>query len=206
MPDKKSKSASAKTKSVAKPVVKVDPRFTQAVQNYETGLKAMQTHKFDKAKTSFEKVLGGPSTELADRARLHLNICNQQLAKISTSFKTPEEHYDYAVSLMNNGDYEGSRSHLEKILKNYPKEDYASYGLAVLDCLTGQVENALRNLQQSIKLNPSNRFQARNDSDFARMADDPRFTELLYPEPTEAAAEDELALSRQKANGTPKKR
>jgi hypothetical protein len=26
------------------------------------------------------------------------------------------------------------------------------------------------------------RFQARNDSDFRNMADDPRFTELLYPE------------------------
>jgi len=32
-------------------------------------------------------------------------------------------------------------------------------------------------------MNPHNRFQARNDSDFQNMADDPRFTELLYPEP-----------------------
>ena len=28
----------------------------------------------------------------------------------------------------------------------------------------------------------ANRFQARNDSDFAKMADDPRFTEVLYPD------------------------
>ena len=27
------------------------------------------------------------------------------------------------------------------------------------------------------------RFQARNDSDFQNMAEDPRFTELLYPDP-----------------------
>jgi len=38
-------------------------------------------------------------------------------------------------------------------------------------------------LNEAIKLNPSNRFQARSDSDFNNMADDPRFTELLYPEP-----------------------
>ncbi len=30
-----------------------DPRFVQAVQNYEAGLKAMQTHKYDRAKSMF---------------------------------------------------------------------------------------------------------------------------------------------------------
>ena len=167
----------------AKPVAKPDPRFTQAVQNYEAGLKAMQTHKYDKAKGYLEKVLEGPSKELADRARVHLNTCTQQLARGSNTFKTPEEHYDYAVSLMNNGDYEGARSHLEKLWKQHPKADYAVYGIAVVDALTNKVEDCLRNLQQAIKLNAANRFQARNDSDFAQMADDPRFTELLYPEP-----------------------
>ena len=161
---------------------KPDPRFTQAVQNYEAALKLMQTHKFDRAKAAFEKVLEGPASELADRARLHISICNQQLAKTSTSFKTPEEQYDYAISLMNSGDYEEARNHLSKLVKSHPKADYGSYGLAILDCLTGHVEDALRNLQQAIRLNPGNRFQARNDSDFASMADDPRFTELLYPE------------------------
>jgi tetratricopeptide (TPR) repeat protein len=201
----KVKTTSSHSKTPAKPVVKVDPRFTQAVQNYEAGLKAMQTHKFDRAKTAFNKVLEGPSSELADRARLHLNICDQQLARTSTSFKTPEEHYDYAVSLMNSGDYEGSRSHLEKILKQYPKADYVWYGLALLDCLTTRIEDCLRNLQQSIKLNAANRFQARNDSDFAKMADDPRFTELLYPEPV-ALEEIPETPATNKSNGNSKKR
>lgn len=171
------------SKPIAKPVAKPDPRFTQAVQNYEAGLKAMQTHKFDKAKLALTKVLEGPSKELADRARVHVNICNQQLGRIANTFNTPEEHYDYAVSLMNSGDYDGSRTHLDKLLKSHPKADYAVYGMAVLDGLTNHVEDCLRHLQHAIKLNPANRFQARNDSDFAQMADDPRFTELLYPEP-----------------------
>jgi tetratricopeptide (TPR) repeat protein len=175
-------------KPAPKPVVKPDPRFTQAVQNYEAGLKAMQSHKFDKAKASLTKVLEGPSKELSDRARVHLNTCNQQLGRIANTFRTPEEHYDYAVSLMNSGDYDGTRTHLDKLLKQHPKADYAAYGMAVLDSLTNRVEDCLRNLQHAIKLNPSNRFQARNDSDFAQMADDPRFTELLYPEADGQAA------------------
>ena len=35
-----------------------DPKYTQAVQNYESGLKAMQERKFDKAKGSAHKVAG----------------------------------------------------------------------------------------------------------------------------------------------------
>jgi len=163
-----------------------DPVFTQAVQNYEAAVKAMQEHKFEKAKTLLEKILAGGSRELMDRARVHLNLCNQQLAGTSTSFKSQEEHFDYAVSLINSGQNDQARGHLEKILKQNAKADFAYYGMAVVDCLTGQVESSLKNLNEAIRLNPQNRFQARNDSDFQNMADDPRFTELLYPEPTES--------------------
>jgi tetratricopeptide (TPR) repeat protein len=168
---------------------KQDPGYAQAVQNYETGLKAMQEHKYEKAKPLLEKIVANGPKELADRARMHLSICNQQLASGSTSFKSQDEHFDYAVSLMNVGQYDQARVHMDKILKQNPRADFAMYGLAVLDCLTGQVESSLKHLREAIRLNPQNRFQARNDSDFQNMADDPRFTELLYPEPGEASAD-----------------
>jgi tetratricopeptide (TPR) repeat protein len=160
-----------------------DPRVAQAVKNYEDGLRAMQEHKFDKAKGHLQKVLGGPSKELADRASVHLNTCNQHLDREEIDFKSSEEHYDYAVSLMNVGDYVQAREHLEKLQKTSPKADYVLYGLGALDCLTGHFEEALRNLDEAIRLNPANRFQARNDSDFQNLSEDPRFTELLYPDP-----------------------
>ena len=170
-------------KTTPKKAVAEDPRFTQAVQNYESGLRAMQEHKFDKAKGFLQKVLSGPSKELSDRAMVHLSACNQQLDKVTAQFKTAEEHYDYAVSLMNVGDYVGAREHLDKLTKQVPKADFVAYGLAALDCLTGHVEDSLRHLDEAIHLNPSLRFQARNDSDFQNLAEDPRFTELLYPDP-----------------------
>jgi len=37
-------------KSTFKKTVNDDPRYAQAVQNYEAGLRAMQEHKFDRAK------------------------------------------------------------------------------------------------------------------------------------------------------------
>ena len=161
-----------------------DPRYVQALQNYEAGLRAMQEHKFDKAKPLFQKVLTGPSKELIDRATVHLNICNQHLERpASSQFKTPEEHFDYAVSLMNVGNYVSAREHLDKLLKQSPKADYVVYGLAALECLTGHVEDSLRHLDEALRLNPQLRFQARNDSDFQNLTEDPRFTELLYPDP-----------------------
>jgi tetratricopeptide (TPR) repeat protein len=158
-------------KPTAKKTVAEDPRYTQALQSYEAGLRSMQEHKFDKAK-------------LVDRASVHLSICNQHLEhSVATQFKTPEEHFDYAVSLMNVGDYVTAREHLEKLLKQNAKSDYVVYGLAALDCLTGHVEDSLRRLDEALRLNSQLRFQARNDSDFQNLAEDPRFTELLYPDP-----------------------
>jgi tetratricopeptide (TPR) repeat protein len=170
-------------KTTPKKSVGDDPRFAQTVQNYETGLRAMQEHKFDKAKPYLQKVVAGPSKELADRAAVHLNACNQQTERAVTQFKSSEEHYDYAISLMNLGDYVSAREHLDKLMKQTPKADYVAYGLAALDCLTGHVEDSLRHLDGAIRLNPGLRFQARNDSDFQNLSEDPRFTELLYPDP-----------------------
>jgi tetratricopeptide (TPR) repeat protein len=167
-----------------KKTVTEDPRYVQALQSYEAGLRAMQEHKFDKAKPHFQKVMTGANKELIDRATVHLSICNQHLERPGASqFKTSEEHFDYAVSLMNVGDYVSAREHLDKLLKQNPKADYVVYGLAALDCLTGRVEEALRHLDEALRLNAQLRFQARNDSDFQNLAEDPRFTELLYPDP-----------------------
>jgi len=161
-----------------------DPRVSQALQNYEAGLRALQEHKFEKAKPLFQKVLAGPSKELADRATVHLNTCNHHLERSeATQFNSVEEHFDFAVSLMNVADYVSAREHLDKLLKQAPKTDYIIYGLAALDCLTGHVEDSLKHLDEALRLNASLRFQARNDSDFQNLAEDPRFTELLYPDP-----------------------
>ena len=161
-----------------------DPRFSQAVQNYEAGLKALQSHKYDKAKACLRK--GGRRSRApncADRAAVHLNTCNQQLNRDSTNFKTPEEQFDYAVSLMNMGDYVSAREIFEDVSpRKHPKLDFVWYGAAALNCLMGHFPDAITGLNEAIRLNPANRFQARNDSDFKSLADDPRFTELLYPD------------------------
>jgi len=159
-----------------------DAARTRALAHYEAALRLMQDGKFDKACDAFRQLLASSPADLAERIRMYINACTQQLARHETRFLTGEERYDYAISLLNDGNYEDARTQLKKILSDNSGADYALYGLAVLASMTGDAHSCLVHLTEAIRLNPRNRIQARADSDFQDMADDPRFTELLYPE------------------------
>ena len=152
------------------------------VQHYEAALQLMQQAKYEKALVAFEKLLSNAPPQIAERCRMYVTACHRHLSKSKLVFATPEEQYDYAVSLLNTDYYEEAREQFNEILRGHASADYALYGLAVLDSITGHVEGCLRHLGQAIDANPRNRLQARTDTDFQSMQDDPRFTELLYPE------------------------
>jgi tetratricopeptide (TPR) repeat protein len=161
----------------------VEPQFEQQLKIYEQAVQHFHQPKFVKAKELLEKVESGPSKELADRARIHLRIVEQRMAKqAAPSVRTPEEHYQSGVAMMNLGRWDEAREHLLRAKKSAPKADYVFYAMAALDCLTGEAESAMENLKIAIQLRPENRYHARNDEDFAFLQEDPRFTELLYPE------------------------
>lgn len=153
-----------------------------AFQHYQAAVQLLQQGKYDKAVAAFEKLLPAAPPELKERCKMYLSTCQRQLEKHNLTFLTPEEHYDYAISQLNTGYYEEARDQFTAILAAYPQADYALYGLAILDAITGRTQDCLKSLAQAIELNPKNRLQARADNDFQSMADDPRFTELLYPE------------------------
>ena len=161
----------------------VDPRVQAQLKTYDEALALFHQQKFAKAKQELEKVLEGPSKELADRAKMHLKIAEQRMKPSSEQNpKTADEHYQRGVAMMNIGRWDDARESLLKARKASPKADYIHYALAALDCLTGEADSAMANLKVAIELRPENRFHARNDEDFAFLQEDPRFTELLYPE------------------------
>jgi tetratricopeptide (TPR) repeat protein len=185
-----SQAKSQKKKSLGPPpppqrggVELVDPLVQAQLKKYDEALALFHQQKFAKAKAELEEVLKGPSKELADRARMHLKIAEQRMKP--TQEKNPhtaEEHYQRGVAMMNIGRWDEARESLDKARKAAPKADHIHYALAALDCLTGEADSALANLKVAIHLRSENRFHARNDEDFAFLQEDPRFTELLYPE------------------------
>ena len=159
------------------------PAKQQQLKHYEEALTLFQQQKFQRAKQSLERVLEGPSQELGERARVHIRICDQRISRPAVPvLKSAEDHYTQGVALMNLGRWDDAREHLDRARKAAPKADHIVYAMAVLDCLTGEADSAMDNLKIAIQLRPENRYHARNDEDFAFLQEDPRFTELLYPE------------------------
>jgi tetratricopeptide (TPR) repeat protein len=183
-------SKSKKKKSLGTPpppqrggVELVDPRVQAQLKTYDEALSLFHQQKFARAKEELEEVLKGPSKELADRARMHLKIAEQRMKPSQEQNpRTAEDHYQRGVAMMNIGRWDDARESLDKARKAAPKADHIHYALAALDCLTGEADSALANLKVAIQLRPENRYHARNDEDFEFLQEDPRFTELLYPE------------------------
>src|SRR3984957_1237111 len=176
---KKTIKASGKAKAVALPPDPDAPAKQAQLKFYEEALKYFQQQKFQRAKQSLERVLEGPSKELGDRAQMHIRICEQRISRLpAPSPKSAEDHYTQGVALMNLGRWDEAREHLDRA----PKAAHIVYAMAALDCLTGEADSAMQNLKIAIQLRPENRYHARNDEDFAFLQEDPRFTELLYPE------------------------
>jgi tetratricopeptide (TPR) repeat protein len=184
MPDARQESAKAKQPRTmaGKSRPAPDSAHQQSLAQFQSAVQLMQEGKFERARGIFEKLTQDGAAELLERSRVYLAVCSRHAKKEGLEFATPEEQYDYAISLLNTGNYEDARDQFDGLLRTNPDADYAHYGLAVLNSITGQAEECLDHLARAISLNSQNRIQARSDSDFNDMADDPRFTELLYPE------------------------
>jgi TolA-binding protein len=185
----------AQSKTAKAPTVKRPPRTlagdippatangrSKSLALYEDALRLLQSGKYEEAHAAFNAMLADSPPDLAASIRMYINACLLQIKKGTTSFNSHEERYDYAISLLNEGHYEDAREQFQQILAENSNADYAFYGLAVLASMTSDSHTCLEHLTEAIQRNPRNRIQARSDSDFQDMADDPRFTELLYPE------------------------
>src|SRR5712692_6880845 len=83
----------------------VDPRVQAQLKLYDEALALFHQQKFARAKQELEKVLEGPSKELADRARMHVKIADQRMKPThEQNPRTADEHYQRGVAMMNVGD------------------------------------------------------------------------------------------------------
>jgi tetratricopeptide (TPR) repeat protein len=149
--------------------------FEQASRLFHSGGYAAALNLFEQAAT-------GPMREMAHSARLHARMCQRRLSRPDMSLRTPDEHYDYAVALINERKFEQAERHLLLAIAQTPKADHLFYALALCRGLAGDIQSAYGNLRRAIELHPRNRAAARNDPDFAEIGQLSPLAELLYPE------------------------
>ncbi len=163
------------SRSVAPPAAKVQ------LQNFARAIQLLYQRNYREAKEWFEKSRLGPSREVGANAAIHVRMCERRLAAPPPEPKSPDEHYNYAVALINLRNLAPARQHLETALQMEPRADHVHYAMAVVRALSGDSSGAYDSLKRAIELQPHNRMVARQDSDFHEIGKNPRFSGLLYP-------------------------
>jgi tetratricopeptide (TPR) repeat protein len=157
------------------------PALTQLAA-FEAAMKLFHARQFTEARVLFQQAAAGAERDVAQRAQLHIAMCDRRLQQTTVSFGTAEECYNYGVALINARNVAEARTHLEKALAIAPGSDHIHYALALAQALSGDLVNAHENLRRAIELEPRNRLIARQDADFAPLANQASFRSLLYPE------------------------
>jgi tetratricopeptide (TPR) repeat protein len=126
--------------------------------------------QFADACNSFREVASGPDSQIADKARSYLQICERKTGGAELQLRSAEDHFNYGVERMNARDLDCARRHLERALALEPQGDHILYTLALCRGLSGDGGGACENLRRAISIEPRNRVIARQDSEFLALA------------------------------------
>ncbi|MFY9725517.1 MAG: tetratricopeptide repeat protein [Bryobacteraceae bacterium] len=149
---------------------------------FEAAMKQFHGRHMAQARELFERAAAGPERDVANRARVHMAMCDRRLQQEPVELQSAEDYYTYGVALINTRKLAEARQNLERALAMTPQADHIHYALALAQALGGDLEKARSHLERAIELEPRNRMIARQDADFALIARHPMFDALLYPE------------------------
>jgi tetratricopeptide (TPR) repeat protein len=139
--------------------VRVDP----AIEVFAAGLEAFHARKWDKAITAFDRVLNeSDQSDLLARTRLYREQAEQRASAAPAEEGDP---YLEAVVAKNRGDYAAVLEVCARGGRRGKDERFAYLAASAL-ALSGDLDEAVKVLQQAIELNPENRVHAFHDPDF----------------------------------------
>jgi tetratricopeptide (TPR) repeat protein len=156
---------------------------SEQARAFEAAAVLFHSGQYRPALERFREAVRGPSREMAHAAHLYARMCQRRLDAADAP-RTPEEHYNLAVALVNERRFEAAEQHLRAALAQAPDGDHLYYVLALCRGLGGDLAGAYTHMRKAIELRPQNRVMARNDPDFAEIGQQPPLAELLYPERT----------------------
>lgn len=145
---------------------------------FEKAIRLFHRREFAEAKAAFQKAMTGSNAQISHNAGLHIRVCDQRLNSTAPQLSTAEDHYNYAIALINLRNLSTARVHLETALKTQPRADHIHYALALCRGLAGDLAGAGESLKRAIDLDPRNRRAARRDPDFAGLLNHPALAAL----------------------------
>lgn len=163
------------------PRPQVNVHYQVAIKNFEAGVRAFRRQDYPKAAEIFAKLAGSEARDVAERAQMHLRLCQQRTGRPAPPPKSADDYYALGVACFNAREYRLAIEHLSKADRMKPHQDHIQYALAVAHARGGNADAALAHLEQAFALRPENRIHARRDEDFQALATDARFQRLIYP-------------------------
>jgi tetratricopeptide (TPR) repeat protein len=148
---------------------------------FDKAAAAFHERDFQAALRNFEKAVSGPQLEVTHAARSYIRMCEQRIKTSAQAPVSAEDHYNYAIALINQRSFVEAEKHLQQALGMAPGSDHLHYALALCLGMQGKLIEAHTNLKRAIEIDPRNRAQARMDPDFAELVRQPLIEELLYP-------------------------
>ncbi len=173
------KAAKAAKKATKKATKKVKPPVDRLAKDYDQAVTLLNGRRFAKALPLFESIAEAGDSVVGHSAGMYARICRERLSDVTKELKTADDHYNYAVKLLNDRDLDGSKASVERAIKLDSKNADAHYVRAVVAALRSDATQAWKSLGRAIELNPSVRLTARRDSDLAGVVDDSRIASLL---------------------------
>ena len=158
------------------------PNGAKQMAAFEAAVKLFHARKLKEARDLFSQATSGPERDVAQRASLHVAMCDRRLQQGAVALSSAEDYYNYAIALINSRNLVEARSHLDKALQLSPGSDHIHYAMAVAQTLSGDLHSAHESLRRAIELEPRNRLAARQDSDLAALANSAQFGSIVFPE------------------------
>ena len=158
------------------------PDSQRQLAAFEAAMRLFHARNLKEARDLFAQASAGPERDVAQRARLHIAMCDRRLEQAPVSLGSAEDYYNYGIALFNARNVTAAVEHLEIALRMAPASDHIHYALGLAQALAGDLNGAYGNLKRAIELEPRNRSAARQDADIAHLTGQPPFEGLLYPE------------------------
>jgi Flp pilus assembly protein TadD len=96
-----------------------------------------------------------------------------------TPARTTDDHYSLGLAQVKAGKYAESIASITRVLEVEPDHALAHYTIACAHALSGDADRALTSIEQALTSDPDLGPDIAGDSDFASIANDPRFQTLV---------------------------
>ncbi len=166
--------------------LKEDKEIQQITDEFAKAMAVFHKRDYAKAHDLFDAI--GETYRLSDsysvqemhaRAKVYLSIVDSHLNPVKIELKTREDILWEATFQLNAGKLDQAATLFARIAKESKDDANYHFLTAILQHKLGNDDQALQALAESVRLDKSFGVLAINEPDFAELAEDPRFLELL---------------------------